>query len=165
MNSSREGFLVVNESKDLSGCTQLAGSKNASLVIMALLILTEEVSVLYNVPDSLDVRHMIEVLRSLGAQVSYDASVDRLEVDTAAICGYTVARELMHKMRASVIVMGPLLARFGKAEIALPGGCVIGARPIDMHLKNFQKMGVHIVQDGTYLSGTVTHLKSQHMGP
>ncbi len=154
-HTTSDRVLIVESSSGLYGRVELVGSKNATLAIMASLILTEGISVLTNVPDSGDVHQMIVLLRSLGAQVTYDSFLHRLEVDTTFLLQYTVVPALMRKMRASVIVMGPLLARFGKAEIALPGGCVIGARPIDIHLKNFEKMGVFIEQNKKFLSAHV----------
>ncbi len=128
----------------LSGTVSLVGAKNAVLVIMASTLLTEGTSVLTNVPVSADVLGMIELLRELGAQVSFDKEKKRLVIDTSDVKNFTVSPEIMKEMRASVLVMGPLLARFLRAHIVFPGGCLIGVRPIDYHLKNFKKMGVSI---------------------
>ncbi len=144
-------YLQVNQTSPLQGEALLGGAKNAVLVIMASLLLTRGTSRLKRVPVSSDVLHMITLLRSLGAHVSFDQKNHILEVDTTFVDKWCVSRDIMQKMRASILVMGPLLARFSKADIALPGGCVIGARPIDYHLKNFQKMGVVIQQQGEYL--------------
>lgn len=137
-------FLVVHQSLGLQGETHLYGAKNAVLVIMASLILTDGISTLKNVPASDDVLNMIQLLQDLGAKVSFNAQEHTLIVDTATITVWKVSPALMKKMRASVLVMGPLLARFARVELAMPGGCVIGARPIDLHIKNFEKMGVTI---------------------
>ena len=152
--------LIIEPSGKLSGTAELVGAKNAVLVIMASLILTAGKSRLTNVPYSHDVLQMIKLLESLGADIFFDLHAHLLEVDTTHLNRWRVCPEIMKKMRASVLVMGPLLARFAKADIALPGGCVIGARPIDFHIKNFKKMGVHFTQENDYLSAHLPTLKS-----
>ncbi len=136
------GYLLLEQSTELSGQISLVGAKNAVLVIIASLILTDGVSTLTNVPDSADVWQMIRLLEQLGASIDFNVAHKKLIVDTSRINRYEVSPEIMNKMRASILVMGPLLARFGKAIVALPGGCLIGARPIDYHLQGFSKMGV-----------------------
>lgn len=153
--------IVVHQSLGLQGQVPLIGAKNAVLVIIASLILTEGKSVLTNVPYSDDILHMISVMRELGAHIIFDVPKNRLEVDTTFINNYKVSPALMKKMRASILVMGPLLARFSKAEIALPGGCILGERPIDLHIKNFEKMGVNFTIDGEFLTGTAHKLIAQ----
>lgn len=145
-------YLLTKQSDPIKGEVLVGGAKNAVLVIMASLLLTRGVSRLRNVPASTDVLHMVDLLRSLGAHVSFDQQQHILEVDTSFVHKWRVSPDIMRKMRASILVMGPLLVRFSKAEIALPGGCVIGARPIDYHLKNFAKMGVRINERGSYLN-------------
>ncbi len=144
-------YLVMEQSLGLNGQVELFGAKNAVLVIMASLILTQGKSRLLNVPFSDDILHMVKLLRQLGAEVDYLQSEHCIDVDTTLIDKYKVSHEIMKKMRASILVMGPLLARFGRADIALPGGCVIGDRPINYHLNNFVKMGVNIEIDGEFL--------------
>lgn len=141
----------VEQSLGLEGAVSVSGAKNAVLVIMASLMLTDGVSLLKNVPHSADVLNMIELLRGLGATVTFNLEQHSLEIDTSGICGWRVQQEIMKKMRASVLVMGPLLQRFGQAEIALPGGCVIGTRPIDFHLKAFGCFDVDLSQEQHYL--------------
>ena len=136
------GYVLVKKSHPLQGVVDVYGAKNAVLVILTSLILTEGVSVLENVPHNADVRLMMQLLQELGAQVSFDAETKKLTVDTCGICRYEVRPDIMNKMRASILVMGPLLARFGKARVALPGGDLIGQRPINYHLNGFKKMGV-----------------------
>lgn len=147
--------MVIEQSRELHGEVQLAGAKNAVLVIMASLILTDGVSILTNVPFSDDVLHMLALLRDLGAKVSFLKNEKKLVIDTTTITKYCVRSEIMKKMRASILVMGPLLARFGRISLALPGGCVIGTRPINYHVKNFSKMGVKVDINGEYLSAHV----------
>jgi len=144
--------IVIEQSLGLSGKAELSGAKNAVLVIIASLILTSGKSKLKNVPASKDVFHMIKLLQDLGAEVFFDVKQNLLEVDTTKIIHYKVAPEIMKKMRASVLVMGPLLARFGCVDLALPGGCVIGTRPINYHLSNLEKMGVDIDIKGEFIS-------------
>jgi len=153
-------YIVVEQSLGLCGEAQLVGAKNAVLVIMASLILTHGKSKLKNVPCSQDVFHMIALLKSLGADVFFDQECNTLEVDTTQLDKYKVSPEIMKKMRASVLVMGPLLARFGCADIALPGGCVIGARPINYHLTNLKKMNVIFDMSGEFVSARATTLKA-----
>lgn len=147
--------LVIKKSVPLCGESSLYGAKNATLVIIASLILTKGVSRLYNVPYSDDVRHMIGLLKSLGAKVRYVPEEKLLEVDTMNLNSFQVDPSIMQKMRASILVMGPLLVRFGKARVAQPGGCSIGARPIDYHLKNIVKMGVSITHNASFIHAQV----------
>lgn len=144
-------YLIVEHSPCLSGQALLEGAKNAVLVIMASLILTSGRSRLTNVPASSDVYMMIALLTELGAQVVFDEALGLLEVDTTTLDRWQISAEIMKKMRASVLAMGPLLARHGKAHIALPGGCALGARPIDLHLKVFARMGAAVEFAGDYL--------------
>ena len=153
-------YLVVRQSPPLSGSTSLIGAKNAVLAIMASLLLTRGKSILKNVPASADVYCMISLLTELGANVEFDAVNHILNVDTSLVDKYKVKPEIMSKMRASVLVMGPLLAHFGRADIALPGGCVLGTRPINYHLKNFEKMGVNVDVQGEFLNANVDKLKA-----
>lgn len=157
----RNEFLSISQSQPLEGTAQLTGAKNAVLVIMASLILTRGKSILTNVPVSTDVNNMILLLQHLGAEVKFAPEMHTLFVDTSGLCHSDVEHTIMKKMRASILVMGPLLARFGKAQIALPGGCTIGHRPIDLHLINFAKMGVVIEEEGEVLSASVARIKAQ----
>ena len=136
--------LLIKKSEPLNGSVTLVGAKNAVLTIMASLLLTKGTSILKNVPNSADVHQMIALLTTLGAKIDFDTEQKILVVETTSVNKFHVAPEIMHQMRASILVMGPLLARFGKAKIALPGGCLIGSRPIDFHLKGFLKIGAQI---------------------
>jgi UDP-N-acetylglucosamine 1-carboxyvinyltransferase len=152
--------LIIEGSHILSGNAQIHGAKNAVLVILASLILTNGKSRLYNVPSSDDVYQMIELLKDLGAQAHFDAQTNCVEVDTTTLNGFIVRPEIVRKIRASILIMGPLLARFKRAHVALPGGDLIGSRPIDFHLKAFKKMGADIVYDGDYLIAHAQHMKA-----
>jgi UDP-N-acetylglucosamine 1-carboxyvinyltransferase len=153
-------YLVIEQSAPLVGEVSLAGAKNAVLVIMASLLLTSGKSHVGNVPLSDDVYQMIALLQDLGAEVNFDSLTGTLEVDTSHIRHYTVHPEIMKKMRASILVMGPLLARYGQVSFVQPGGCVLGARPIDYHLRAFVKMGAIIEHHGDYLCAKAVSLRS-----
>ena len=148
--------LLVKKSGPLHGTAHLYGAKNAILVIMTSLILTEGTSVLENVPNNADVRLMIVLLEQLGASVSFDTQAKRLIVDTAQINKSEVHPEIMNKIRASILVMGPLLARFGTANVAMPGGDLIGMRPINYHLEGFKKLGVDVQLQAPFVSARVS---------
>lgn len=151
--------LVIHKSEPLHGSETLIGAKNAALVMMASLILTKGTSILMNVPYSADIRNMMLLLQHLGAIVVYNEHNKILQIDTSCLTGHQVDKYMMSQMRASVLVMGPLLARFGRAHIALPGGCVIGERPINYHLSSFEKMGVKILQSGNQVLAVVDNIK------
>jgi UDP-N-acetylglucosamine 1-carboxyvinyltransferase len=148
-------YLLVKKSPPLTGTVDLVGAKNAVLVIITSLVLTNGVSVLENVPNSADVLLMIKLLEDLGATATFDQEKNILTVDTQNICRFEVKPEIMNKMRASILVAGPLLARFGKAKVAPPGGCLIGARPIDYHLNGFKKMGAMIDMHENFINITL----------
>lgn len=156
-------YLQIEQAGELQGEVLVNGAKNAVLVIMASLLLTRGKSRLTNVPASADVLHMIKLLQELGASVTFKKSQHKLEVDTSEVASWSVSTEIVKKMRASILVMGPLLARFGRVDIAAPGGCVLGARPIDYHLKNFAKMGVNIQECGDFFRATVEQLQPREL--
>ncbi len=147
----------------LSGAINLVGAKNAILVTMAATLLTSGKSVITNVPVSSDVLYMIKLLESLGAQIAFDRELKKLEIDTSAIVGHQVDPEIMRKMRASILVVGPLLARFGCADVVFPGGCTIGARPVDIHLKAFKTMGVDFHSIDEVLQARTPALRAQRI--
>lgn len=151
--------MQIDQSLELQGQVPLCGAKNAVLVIIASLLLTRGKSRLTNVPGSADMLHMIMLLQELGAHVTFLHETHTLDVDTTNVNNWKVSASIMKKMRASVLVMGSLISRFGIADIAVPGGCSIGERPIDLHIKNFIKLGVDIQQDGEYLHAKATNLK------
>ena len=133
--------LVVEKSMNLKGRIRVSGAKNACLPILAATLLGTEDIILEDVPKLKDVEIMCEVLRALGAEVE-DLGGGSVRVNAKNINTYETKYELMSKMRASFLVMGPLLGRMNKAKNSLPGGCTIGARPIDLHLKGFRALGV-----------------------
>jgi UDP-N-acetylglucosamine 1-carboxyvinyltransferase len=156
-------YIAIERSLCLNGTVELVGAKNAVLVIIASLLLTKGKSRLTNVPASDDVLQMIKLMQSLGAEIFFYPDEHLLEVDTSHVTKWQVSADIMKKMRASILVMGPLLARFGKADIAAPGGCVIGTRPIDYHLKNFKKMGALIEEATDYLTARADLLHAQRI--
>ena len=142
-------FLVQN-SGPLNGEVVISGAKNAVLPLMAATLLSQETCELSDVPDLRDVEVMKEILRSIGAKVT-EKSDSVLDIEAKEIVNCEADYELVTKMRASFLVMGPLLARMGRAKVYSPGGCTIGARPIDLHLKGFEALGADIVVKDTYV--------------
>ena len=137
--------LVIHGGNPLRGRVKIGGAKNAVLPIIAAALLgSRGVSVLDDVPALEDVYTISSVLRSLGVKADYAAKEHRLTIDASKIATVSAPYELVRKMRASFLIMGPLLAREGRAEISLPGGCAIGTRPIDLHLKGFEALGAKI---------------------
>ena len=137
--------LIINGGNRLSGTVKISGAKNAVLpVIAATLLGQDKATCLDEVPGLEDVKTISDVLRTLGVNVQHDAENHKLHVDASDIKNVTAPYDLVRKMRASFLVMGPLLARLGEAKISLPGGCAIGTRPIDLHLKGFEALGAKI---------------------
>lgn len=135
--------IIVEKSKPLRGTVRISGAKNSVLPILAASLLSTENCILEEVPDLNDVDVICEVIACLGADVKR-LDRDRIEVNALSLDNYESPYELVRKMRASFLVMGPLLARMGKARISMPGGCAIGTRPIDLHLKGFKALGAEI---------------------
>lgn len=158
-----EEIILVEQAGPIFGEVHLAGAKNAVLVIMACLLLAQGKSILKNVPDSADVQQMIKLLTSLGAVIVFDQANKVLTVDATHLENYSIDHVAMRKMRASVLVMGPLLARLGRITLTYPGGCTIGSRPIDYHVKNFKRMGVTIQESDGFLNATTNHLQSTRL--
>ena len=132
----------------LSGELRSSGAKNAALPILAGTLLTDRPVTVGNLPHLNDITTMIELLGCLGASLTVDEKM-RIEIDTKELNSLSAPYELVKTMRASILVMGPLLSRFGKAKVSFPGGCAIGSRPVDLHLKGFEAMGAQIsVEDG-----------------
>jgi len=143
--------FVINGGKTLSGKVKVSGAKNSALKLMAASILANSKSTIRNVPKIEDVNTMAEVLRNLGADVTFDFRRGVLEIDPTSINSYEAPYELVRKMRASILVAGPLLAKFGEAKVAIPGGCNIGSRQIDIHLKGFEDMGAESTIEHGYI--------------
>ncbi|MGA2028946.1 MAG: UDP-N-acetylglucosamine 1-carboxyvinyltransferase [Verrucomicrobiota bacterium] len=154
-----ESFLIKG-GVPLHGEVEISGSKNAALPIMAATLLTGEPCVVRRVPDLSDTRFMVKILESLGAKVKFENGT--LTVHAKKIRGYA-DYELVRKMRGSICIAGPLLARLHKARISLPGGCIIGARPINLHLKGFEALGAKIKIEGGYIDATAKKLTGNSM--
>ena len=136
--------LLLQKSGPLHGEVSISGSKNAVLPILAATVLCSEPCELFDVPGLKDVDIMCRLIESLGAKVERNREENSVAIDPSGITGHVAPEELVKMMRASMVVMGPLLARMGKAVIPLPGGCAIGDRPIELHLKGFKALGADI---------------------
>ncbi|MDD2541964.1 MAG: UDP-N-acetylglucosamine 1-carboxyvinyltransferase [Desulfuromonadaceae bacterium] len=149
--------LIIKGGKKLKGDVTVSGSKNASLPIFVATILAPGINQISNVPFLRDINTTIKVLESLGAEIEGNGNIVR--IDTANITSHEATYDLVKTMRASVLVLGPLLARFGKARVSLPGGCAIGARPINLHLKGLQALGAEITLEHGYVEAKCRRLK------
>ena len=142
---------LIQQSKPINGEVTISGAKNAVLPIMAATILTDEACELSEVPDLRDVSVMKELLLELGAELTHNPETSEVKTQIRELKSYEAPYVLSKKMRASILAMGPVLARAGKARLALPGGCAIGARPIDLHLKGFQALGATVIEKDGYV--------------
>lgn len=149
-----EKFRVYGQATPLSGEVQISGAKNAALPILFAAILAEEPVKLTNVPELKDVDTTFKILRKLGVNVERDEHKAVL-IDASKIDQYVAPYELVKTMRASIWALAPLLARFHEGQVSLPGGCTIGARPVDMHISGLEKMGAKIELDEGYVKATV----------
>ena len=148
---------IINGGNPLCGEVRINGSKNAALPILAATLLTKDCCRIFNVPKLLDIDNMCELLKCLGCKITikdgiYEVCADELQSDV-------MSYETVNKLRASFLVVGPLLARTGRVRISLPGGCQIGARPVDLHLKGFMAMGAKIEQGHGYVEAICKRLK------
>lgn len=135
--------LVINGRKPLNGEVYISGAKNAAVAILPAAILVDGPCIIENVPDIRDVRMLVGILEQLGAEVSFEDK-NTLKINSKSIDKYTAPYDMIKSMRASYYLLGALLGRFSKAEVALPGGCDFGYRPIDQHIKGFEAMGTHV---------------------
>ena len=142
--------LIISGGKPLYGDVTISGAKNAALPIMAATLLATDNVTIANVPHLKDVTTMMELLGLLGAQLTVDEKMN-VQVDANHVNELVAPYDLVKTMRASVLVLGPLLARFGKADVSLPGGCAIGTRPVDLHLKALKAMGADITVSNGYI--------------
>ena len=148
--------IIVKKSNPLKGSVRIDGAKNAVLPIIAATLLAKGKSVLREVPNLKDVHVISDLLRHLGAEVEYKGTT--LTVDATNLTTYDAPYELVRKMRASFLVMGPLLARFNQTKISMPGGCAIGTRPIDLHLKGFKALGADVIMDHGFVEAKTEKL-------
>ena len=135
-------YLQIRGGKKLHGAIDVSGAKNAALPVIAATILSDGQVTLHNLPDVVDIRTLLKLLQMLGADVTHEKK--RATIDCLHIHSQKAVYEIVAQMRASILVLGPLLTRFGACEVSLPGGCAIGQRPIDLHLKALEAMGAQI---------------------
>ena len=150
--------LIISGGKRLQGTVRIDGAKNSALSIMAATLLTKDVCILRNVPRLTDLDTMTAVISKLGVKVEWRGD-NTLYIDSDDFNNYEAPYELVKMMRGSILVMGPLLARLKKAKISLPGGCAIGARPVDYHLKGFEALGAKVEVEKGYIEVKVIKLK------
>lgn len=152
--------MIIEGGIPLMGEVTISGSKNASLPVIASSIMFDDAcNEIFNVPDLEDVKTIKKLLISLGAEIQESDIPDSLIIDTSKICNYEAPYDMVKTMRASVLVLGPLLAKYKKARVSLPGGCAIGARPIDFHLNGLKLLGANIVVDHGYVEASADRLK------
>ncbi len=151
--------LKVTGGSPLSGTVRIEGAKNAVLPILAATILANSPSTIRNVPPLSDVKTMLSILESLGATCHFDTNNKVITVDPTTIDNYTAPYDLVRKMRGSICVLGPLLGKFGKGIVSFPGGCVIGQRPIDLHLKGLRALNVSININHGYVEASTDELR------
>lgn len=135
----------------LVGDIKISGAKNAALPLLTAALLTDQPFVLHNIPDLADIQSMYALLAQHGVNVAHDASQKMVTLTASSVHNTTAPYEIVRKMRASILVLGPLLARFGKARVSLPGGCAIGTRPVDIHLDGLQQLGAQIDIEAGYI--------------
>ena len=150
--------LLITGGQQLAGELTVSGAKNAALPILAATLLSDTPTIIGNIPHLHDITTTMELLGCMGVQLSIDEKLN-IEVNSSTITKLEAPYELVRTMRSSILVLGPLLARFGKADVSLPGGCAIGARPVDIHLKGLQKMGADIKVENGFIHAKATRLK------
>lgn len=150
--------LIITGGTRLSGELRISGAKNAALPILAATLLSDKPVSVGNIPHLHDITTTMELLGRMGVRLVVDEKMN-IEVDSSTINSYEAPYELVRTMRASILVLGPLLARFGEAHVSLPGGCAIGTRPVDIHINGLIKMGADIVVEGGFIHAKATRLK------
>lgn len=149
---------IIQGGKDINGEVRISGSKNAALPILAASILNNGITELKNVPNISDIKIMLQILEKLGCKIQQKS--DKIVINSKNINSFEIPKDLMHKMRSSVSIVGALIGRFGRCKFTYPGGCDIGKRPIDLHLKSFEKMGVKVTTEGDEITCYTTKLKA-----
>lgn len=155
--------LKVTGGCRLKGEVKTSGAKNAALPILAASLLTADDLVLHNVPHLSDIRTMGKLLSGLGMTVERPSDTETVRLNAKSLTTLTAPYELVKTMRASIVTLGPMLARFGEARVSLPGGCAIGARPVDQHIKGLQTLGAEVVIDHGYVVAKAKRLKGAHI--
>nr|WP_241262755.1 UDP-N-acetylglucosamine 1-carboxyvinyltransferase [Parahaliea mediterranea] len=145
---------MIKGGRALHGELRISGAKNAALPIIAATLLSDEPVTIRNLPHLHDITTMIELLGCMGVELTVDEKLS-IEVNAASISEFSAPYELVKTMRASILVLGPMVARFGRAHVSFPGGCAIGSRPVDLHLKGLEAMGARISVEGGYINAEV----------
>jgi UDP-N-acetylglucosamine 1-carboxyvinyltransferase len=154
--------LLIRGGKRLDGKIAVSGAKNAALPVLAGTLLSAEPVRISNVPQLKDVATTIMLLQSMGVKATFDEKLN-VEVDASEVSKPVAPYELVKTMRASILVLGPLVARFGKADVSLPGGCAIGARPVDLHVHGLQAMGADVTVENGYIRARADRLQGAHV--
>lgn len=154
--------LIIKGNIPLQGEIKISGAKNAALPILAAALLTKEPVQISNIPHLHDVTTMVSLLGQMGVRITLNERAG-IEMDSSQLSSYYAPYELVRTMRASILVLGPLLSRFGHAEVSLPGGCAIGTRPVDQHLKGFAAMGAEIQIENGYIKAEARQLKGANI--
>src|SRR5579862_8681504 len=154
--------LQIQGGVSLEGDVRISGAKNATLPILAAALLAEDAVVVANVPHLKDVTTTVELLGRMGATVTVDERM-RIEVDPSTVTQYFAPYELVKTMRASILVLGPLVARFGRADVSLPGGCASVARPVNIHVAGRQAMGADITIEWGYIRARAERLRGARL--
>jgi UDP-N-acetylglucosamine 1-carboxyvinyltransferase len=154
--------LLIRGGSPLRGEVRISGAKNAALPILAGTLLAEQPVIVRNVPHLKDVTTTISLLQMMGVQITVDEDLN-VEADASSVSRRQAPYELVKTMRASILVLGPLVARFGEADVSLPGGCAIGARPVNLHVAGLQAMGAHVVVENGFIKARADRLRGAHI--
>jgi UDP-N-acetylglucosamine 1-carboxyvinyltransferase len=148
--------IVINGGRRLQGDVRVSGAKNAALPILASSLLVDGCNTFHNIPDLVDIKMIRKLLENLGVKIEGE---ETLHIDAGAIIRCEAPYDLVRKMRASILVLGPLVARMGEARVSLPGGCAIGARPVNLHIRALQEMGAEVTLQDGYVEARASRLK------
>jgi len=154
--------LIIKGGATLAGEIRISGAKNAVLPIMAATLLADSPVIIRNIPHLHDVTTTMELLGHMGVHLTVDEKMD-IEVDASSIDSLYAPYELVRTMRSSILVLGPMLSRFGSADVSLPGGCAIGSRPVNLHIKGLQAMGANITVENGYIKARVERLRGARL--
>ena len=149
--------LLITGGNPLKGEVRISGAKNAALPILAATLLANSSSYISNVPHLQDITTMMGLLARMGVDIVVDEKM-HIEVNSCKVHTFSASYELVKTMRASILVLGPLVARFGQAQVSLPGGCAIGSRPVNLHLRGLEAMGANICVENGYITAQADRL-------
>ena len=154
--------LLIRGGNSLDGDIRISGAKNAALPIMAGTLLADGPSVIGNIPDLHDITTTMELLGRMGVRLTVDERM-RVEIDPSSLTNCHAPYEMVKTMRASILVLGPLLARYGEADVSLPGGCAIGTRPVNLHVEGLRALGAEITVENGYIRARCSRLKGARL--